>query len=1185
MTRQLFSKRPHPYYIYTYDYRRSSAGIRVMHMLCDALIRSGYEAYAYANVLNPDLMTPRLTDEVIKRHRSQGIEPIVVYPEVTNGNPLNANTVVRYLLNQPGFFDGSGKDYGPDDLLFAYTRNLLQAGMPESHVLFMPTSDSRVFCPPDNPSKRVPGKTCYYRGRNRNAQMDEFLPPDAIEITLQWPASWKELADLFQQCEYFYSGVATALAVEAVLCGCVSIILPGELAPINIAQDELQRHGIAWGTEPDEIERARATVPLLREQMLKLQEEFWPALDQFIETTQSLAGKNTGKKNNPLEQWLNARVPTSSKSRLIEQRLSDNRHPSLAIYVRASGGTKALEQTLHSLSALNPLYSAKHAFVLGTAPNDAHDMLPRLQYITATNAAEELNAINELAAESGCDWLLVVDAGDEFTPSGLLITALELLNAPDMRAICADEMIRTGDGNLSALCRPDFNLDLFLSLPSLMARHWLFRRDAFLEAGGFDPAHADSPEFDLLLRMIDAGGLAGLGHVSEPLLVTQPAEVLTRPSEMQALQRHLHNRGYEDARIEADRPGRYRIHYNHAAKPGVSIIIPTKNQLGMLQRCVETLLEKTAYKNYEVLIVDNGSDEADACAWLDGIEAMNSPQLRVLRYPHPFNYSAMNNLAARHARGEYLLLLNNDTAILREDWLDAMLNHAQRPEVGIVGAKLIYPDGHIQHAGVILGLHGPAEHSFIGEKLDALGYMYRLQVDQDYSAVTGACLMVRKSLYEEVGGLDENAFKVSYNDIDLCLKTRQAGYLVAWTPHAMLLHEGSVSPTKVDTAAAEAKAKRLQAEQDAMYAKWLPVIARDPAYNSNLSLNGAAFQVESDIDLTWRPLTWRPLPVTLALPGDQFGCGQYRIIQPTRAMNDFGAADAHCSGRYYTPVELERLSPDCIVLQRQMFEDRIDLQKRMTRFSSAFKVAELDDYLPNLPQKSAHKGTLPKDILKTMRKALTLVDRFVVSTEALAEAYAGLHPDIRVVENHLPLHWWGDVKGERRKGRKPRIGWGGGSGHRGDLELIADVVQALSDEVEWVFFGMCPDKLKPFVHEIVQPVDIEKYPQRLAALNLDLALAPLEDNLFNQCKSNLRLLEYGACGFPVVCSDVRPYQGSLPVTRVKPRFRDWVDAIRMHTHDLDAAAKAGDALRAAVHRDWMLDEKHARFWLSQWMPD
>ena len=157
----------------------------------------------------------------------------------------------------------------------------------------------------------------------------------------------------------------------------------------------------------------------------------------------------------------------------------------------------------------------------------------------------------------------------------------------------------------------------------------------------------------------------------------------------------------------------------------------------------------------------------------------------------------------------------------------------------------------------------------------------------------------------------------------------------------------------------------------------------------------------------------------------------------------------------------------------------------------------------------------------------------------------GLHRDTRVVENRLPLPWWRDRQGQRRQGKRPRVGWGGGGGHQGDLEMIEEVIKALATEVEWVFFGMCPESLQPYVHEFHPGVPIDLYPAKLAGLNLDLALAPLEDNLFNQCKSNLRLLEYGACGFPVVCSDVRPYQGSLPVTRVRPRYRDWVEAIRM----------------------------------------
>lgn len=891
----------------------------------------------------------------------------------------------------------------------------------------------------------------------------------------------------------------------------------------------------------------------------------------------------------PLRKWLDARVFSAAQTRLVAQRVESSAHrPSIGVAIQAGAHSEAALRTLRSLQQFDPALFPLTVLVTGTGAQKAVLEAGACAFtITVADARaprEQLEAINAFAAGHGFEWLLTVEAGVEFTRSGLAVVLLQLIEADQVRAVYADEMMDDGRGGLSALLRPDFNLDLLLSMPSGMSRHWLVRRTVFLDAGGFDTTCVDATEFELLLRLIDAGGIDGLAHVHEPLLMLPPQEIRTRPSELEAIGRHLRNRGYEHAAVEATLPGCYRIRYGHQATPGVSIIIPTKNQFRMLQRCVESLLEKTTYQNYEVLIVDNGSDESDACTWLDGIEAMDSPQLRVIRFPHPFNYSTMNNLAASQARGEYLVLLNNDTAVLRGDWLDALLNHAQRPEVGIVGAKLLYPDSRIQHAGVVLGLRGPAEHPFIGDSYESPGYMYRLQVDQDYSAVTGACLMVRKSLYDEVGGLDEDAFKVSYNDVDLCLKVRSAGYLVVWTPHAVLLHEGSVSQARVDTSALEAKARRFRGEQEAFYDRWLPVVARDPAYNDNLSLHGTAFQTETDTNFNWNPTPWRPLPVGLALPADRFGCGHYRMLQPARGINEFGLADLRVGDRYYSPVELERLSPDVVVLQRQMLSGQVELQKRMLRLSRSFKVAELDDYLPNLPLKSAHKGQLPSDVLKSMREALKLMDRFVVSTEPLAEALAGLHPDIRIVHNHLPVHWWGSLTSRRGRGQRPRVGWGGGMGHRGDLELIADVVRALANEVEWVFLGMCPEKLRPFVHEFHPGVQIDEYPAKLASLDLDLALAPLEDNLFNRCKSNLRLLEYGACGFPVVCSDVAPYQRGLPVTLVKPRFKDWVEAIRMHVSDLDATAKAGDALRDVVRRDWMLDQKHAAFWLSQWLP-
>ncbi|WP_295851798.1 glycosyltransferase [uncultured Xylophilus sp.] len=885
----------------------------------------------------------------------------------------------------------------------------------------------------------------------------------------------------------------------------------------------------------------------------------------------------------PLRAWLDAQVPTQSRGRLIDEYLTaHDGGPGFTIFVRdLAGDQEKLVQTLASLTYGECLYANIGIVVLTTRAAGGTTAGDKL-HLVQVEATRYVDVLNMLMLQSAHDWVLVADAGDVFTRDGLLKVALELMQLPECRAVYADEIRRLPDGGLGAAFRPGFNLDLLLSQPAAMARHWIVQREVLVQAGGYDPAFADALEFELITRLIDSGGLDGLAHVDEALMTTDAPVLQDSPAERLVLERHLARRGYEAATVESSLPGRYRIQYGHTAQPLVSIIIPTRDQLPMLQRCVESLLATTRYRHYEVLIVDNASEDDDALRWLDGVEAMGSDQVRILRYPHPFNYSAINNLAARAARGEYLVLLNNDTAIVREDWLEALLNHALRPEVGIVGAKLFYPNGTIQHAGVLLGLRGPANHPFHAEPMEAAGYMNRLQVDQDYSAVTGACLMVRKSVYDEVGGLDEEAFQVSYNDVDLCLKVRAAGHLVVWSPHAVVMHEGSVSQTQMDAASTDAKAARFGMEQETMYARWLPFLARDPAYNRHLTLDGPGFELEPDPALAWRPLPWHPVPTALVFPADRFGCGHYRMIKPFETMKEQGLLDGMLSGHFLSPVQMERYDTDTLVFQRQLEPHQLENMKLVKAFSRSFKIYELDDYLPNLPVKSVHKRDIGQDVIKVLRRGLSYVDRFVVSTEELAESFRGLHPDIRVVQNRLPPVWWRGLQSRRRRGHKPRVGWAGGMGHTGDLELIAGVVEALATEVEWVFFGLCPDRIRPFVHEVHAGVPIDDYPAALAALDLDLALAPLEQNRFNECKSTLRLLEYGACGVPVVCSDIACYRNALPVTRVKNRFKDWVDAVRMHIHDLDAAARAGDALRAEVLRDWMLEGEHLRAWRDAW---
>lgn len=885
-----------------------------------------------------------------------------------------------------------------------------------------------------------------------------------------------------------------------------------------------------------------------------------------------------------LQRWMAARVPSESQNQQINRYLQEHAGGPLfgVVILDLQGDSKRLMATIRSLGMDHGLYATLKIIVLSVGAVPQSNPADKLHFLQVDGSAY-VPALNQAISDSGVDWFMLVEAGDEFTVSGLMIAALELTRAPQCRAIYGDELQRQANGEVGGVFRPGVNLDMLLSFPRAMARHWLFRREEFSEVGGFDSAFAEALEFDLILRLIERGGLAGLGHVAEPLLITDAPVLQDSPAERAAIERHLATRGYA-AEVSSDWPARYRINYRHAGKPLVSIIIPTKDQLPMLRRCVETLLEKTSYTHFEVLIVDNNSETAEAREWLEAVASMGEEQVRILRYPHAFNFSAINNMAVNEARGEYVVLLNNDTAIISESWLDELLNHAQRPEVGIVGAKLLYPNGHIQHAGVVLGLRGPADHPFIDEPIDAVGYMHRLQVVQNYTAVTAACLMMRKELYLAVGGMDEQAFKVSYNDVDLCLKAHDAGYLIVWTPHSLVMHEGSISQKNVDAATREAKRARFVGEQDALYGKWLSLLARDPAYNKNLSLNGKGFELETDVHLTWQPLVWRPQPVVLAHPADPWGCGNYRITKPFSAMARAGLIDGMLATGLLHVMDLERYDPDVIVLQRQTADDQLEAIRRMQAFSRAFKVYELDDYLPNLPLKSVHRKDMPKDVMRSLRRGLGYVDRFVVSTQALAEAFSGLHGDIHVVENRLPVDWWKDLNSQRRRGRKPRVGWAGGVGHAGDLELIVDVVKELVDEVEWVFFGMCPEKLRGYVHEVHPGIDIERYPAALAALDLDLALAPLEQNLFNECKSNLRLLEYGACSFPVICTDIRCYEGSLPVTRVKNRFRDWVEAIRMHISDLDATARQGDALKAAVLSEWMLEGENLELWRKAWLP-
>lgn len=868
------------------------------------------------------------------------------------------------------------------------------------------------------------------------------------------------------------------------------------------------------------------------------------------------------------------------------------RHPRFHfVTVVAPDAQARLADTLDSLAA--QLYRHWHLTIIADfPPPDGLDeaLQAAISWRQRASDVSVWEAVNRAVHETEADWVAWIPPGLRLAPHLLLAACDHIDLEPRWRLIYTDSDRLGPDGERCDPCfRPDFNLDLLRSM-SYLGELCLVERATLLAHGGY-AALPGAEHYDLALKVLDACGEQAIGHISDVLYhmpLGTPAAV-DEGSLRLALEAHLARRGVA-AEVRAGLlPGTLRVSYQHATQPLVSVIIPTRDRLEYLEPCLESLLAKTDYPNYEVLVVDNQSEDPDALAYLEAIAQRDPSRLRVLRYPYPFNFAAICNCAARAARGEYLLLLDNDTQVVHPEWLSRMMQHAQRPEVGVVGARLVYPEtAQIQHAGVVLGLDTVAGYPFLGLDLKAPGYLGRAQVDQNYSAVTGACLLVRRALYEQVGGMDEKQFANSFNDIDLCLKIGQLGYKIVWTPYATLVHHGHVRQRAIN---AESLMKHAQAiesdeqERAAMLDKWLPQIANDPAYNRHLSLVHHDMRPEAEAVINWNPRRHdRPRVLGLSVGG---GVGEYRVHAPLRAISRAGIAQTDVvqpprfhQARLLTVSEVARAAPDVLLYHSALSDGELESMRRIRRHLSIPFVYGLDDLVTNVPPKSSAYRYAYKDARRRLRQALALCARAVVTTAPLAELLRGMIEEIHIVPNYIERAQWDGIVPRRRQGprqRRARVGWVGAQQHQGDLEMIAEVVAATACEVDWVFFGMCPEGLRPYVKEYHEFVPgFRDYLARLASLELDLAVAPLEIHPFNEAKSNLRLLEYGMLGWPVVCTDILPYQDA-PVCRVPNVPRAWIEAIRERVHDLDAATREGEQLHAWVQAHYLLEDH-----LEQW---
>ena len=461
---------------------------------------------------------------------------------------------------------------------------------------------------------------------------------------------------------------------------------------------------------------------------------------------------------------------------------------------------------------------------------------------------------NRCLAMATGEYIGLFDHDDILHPSALY-EYVKVINEKNADYIYCDETtFKSGDINkmLTMHFKPDYAIDN-LRANNYICHFSVFARQLLDGTELFRTKFDGSQDHDMILRLTDRA--KNVVHVPKLLYYwrSHPGSVASdinaKPYAIQsakdAVADHLRRHGYEHFQITSTRAFEtiFKIRYQIIGDPKISIVIANKDHLEDLKRCITSIREKSTYENYEIIVVENGSETKEIFDYYEKLK--DDPQIKVVTYTEKgsFNYSKVNNFGVKEASGDYILLLNNDTQVITVNWMEELLMYAQREDVGAVGAKLYYGNKTIQHAGVVLqlGAHRTAGHSHYGQHRDNLGYMGRLCYAQDVSAVTGACLLVKKKLFEEVGGLDES-FAISLNDVDFCLKLREKGLLNVFTPFAELYHFESVSRGLDDQGE---KAARYNDESERFREKWKEVLEKgDPYYNPNFSLDRSDFALK-----------------------------------------------------------------------------------------------------------------------------------------------------------------------------------------------------------------------------------------------------------------------------------------------------------------------------------------------------
>ncbi len=1183
-----------------------------MHCLCHALNLAGEEAYVISEGISEKLRTPHLTESDRYRHQNANREPIVVYPEIVTANPLKACNVVRYLLNIPGFLSSEPVEWQATDLVYTHGPDIVPEGM-FAQILQTPLINTSVYNSEGVIPSRRKGKLLWIsRFLSRGGQL---LPITEGTTEISYRVARRttvELRELYRNAELLYTYEQSTACYEAMLCGCPVVYIPNDLMLRHPPIGYLGRDGWAWGTACEDIQKAKETVRKVLSNYQATQELFWKQLDAFIENTQSHARQNidpapTVRSNKPLGQlltktnkiddgyqdWLLQRVNISHSDQLEELVALDTGAsvPRFHLLIRLTEGFEnLLADTLDRLG--QQYWPHWHLDIITTllAPEGLED-LPCVGWHTVKNDQSVKETADFLVSSRKLDWVIEIPAGAQLDSLYLWRLTEQAKAHPHANALFVDDDCINNFGNRhSPRFKPGCNP---LALQSADLAGPICVKWITWQAVGGATQKPGSPWFSLLLRVADKFGWETIKHIPD-ILISYPDSF---PGDIEScifsLVQNIRSKEIE-SEISPVSGNSWCVRHPFTEVPSVTIAIISIGQLDLLSRCFNSIIEKTDFPNFEIIVaLTNLYGAPDLDTWLANAEQTVQPNIQIIRTELNGNYATRCNLAAQASSGEYLLFLKEETVAIQDKWLDELVRSGAQPGVGGVSPRMIQPgSAMIENSGSVLGLNGIVGTPYQGKtKLgEELGYLDCIHAPRDVSTLPAACMLIRKESYLKSGGMDEAELGNYFAEADLCLKIRKNGERLIYQPLSSIVSSDpkeavfDIDPSHLAISQlAETHAKQI------FFERWYPEAAVDAYWNPSLSLATNIPTLELEFHARWQALPSKlPRILAHALPNGQ---GDYRITSPLSALSKAGLA-SECVWRQRTKgeprfnsiAEIIRLKPDSVIVQNYTITSALAaLQEWDASGCRPFTVYALDDLITDMDVTNPFRKDIPANARARLQYALKRCDRLVVSTDYLAEAYRGFISDIKVVPNRLEQASWLPFRSQRRTCDKPRIGWAGGTTHQGDLLLLKGIIEQTRDEADWIFFGMCPDEIRPLLAEYHPLVTFSEYPSYLASLNLDLAVAPLTETPFNRGKSNLRLLDYGVLGIPVVCTDIEPYRNS-PACRVNNSVAEWTEAIRARIHDPEAREREGDAMRRWVLDGYLL-ENHLEEWLEAHLPN